>query len=409
MDNHQNAERGPDVRVVAGASTWIEGEAIRQLEETARLPGMIRAVGLPDLHPGKGSPIGAAFLSKGLIRPALVGSDVGCGMSLWHTDLAARRVRPDRLAERLDGLDAPWDGDAEGWLADRNLNPTGHEHALGTVGSGNHFAEFQAVSDVLDPDAFRAMGLDAERLMLLVHCGSRTLGESLWRKHAATHGVGALEDGTREAEAWLAEHDAAVRWAEANRDLVAARMAEAAGTQAERRFDICHNNVVEAVADGCRCWLHRKGAAPADKGPVVVPGSRGDVSILVAPVPDRDDALLSLAHGAGRKLTRADARSRMKDLYRRSELETNPFGGRVVCGDEGMLYEEAPEAYKDVRRVVGDLVDAGLAKAVAVLRPVVTFKSSSRRTHDRGKDSKAARMRDRKEARSFKHGRESGR
>ena len=101
-------ERGPGVRVIASESTWIEGDALRQLDDTARLPGMIRAVGMPDLHPGKGSPVGAAFLSRDVIRPALVGSDIGCGMALWSSDLRERKARPDRLAERLDGLDELW-------------------------------------------------------------------------------------------------------------------------------------------------------------------------------------------------------------------------------------------------------------------------------------------------------------
>ena len=69
--------------VIASSESWIEGEALRQLNQTAKLPGMTRAVGLPDLHPGKGIPIGAAFLSKDIIYPHLVGNDIGC-LSLIH-------------------------------------------------------------------------------------------------------------------------------------------------------------------------------------------------------------------------------------------------------------------------------------------------------------------------------------
>ena len=64
------------IHVIASASNWIEGEALAQLEQTAALPGMARAVGMPDLHPGKGSPIGAAFASIGHFYPHLVGSDI---------------------------------------------------------------------------------------------------------------------------------------------------------------------------------------------------------------------------------------------------------------------------------------------------------------------------------------------
>jgi release factor H-coupled RctB family protein len=75
-------ERGPTVRVIASPATWIEGEALRQLDEAAKLPGMVATVAMPDLHPGKGSPVGAAFLAEGRLYPTLVGSDIGCGMSL---------------------------------------------------------------------------------------------------------------------------------------------------------------------------------------------------------------------------------------------------------------------------------------------------------------------------------------
>jgi release factor H-coupled RctB family protein len=99
-------ERGPAVRVIASASTWIEGEALRQLDGVAKFPGMRLSVGMPNLHPGKGSPVGDAFLSEGAIYPSLVGSDIGCGMSLWATDLPAHKARP----ERLDDLQGWSDG-----------------------------------------------------------------------------------------------------------------------------------------------------------------------------------------------------------------------------------------------------------------------------------------------------------
>jgi release factor H-coupled RctB family protein len=394
-------ERGPGVRVIASASTWIEGAALAQLDETSKLPGMRRTVGMPDLHPGKGSPVGAAFLSEGIVHPSLVGSDIGCGMALWRTDLPARKLKPERLAERLEGLDAPWDGDAVAWLAARDLAPTGHETALGTVGHGNHFAEIQSVHAVLDAEAFAALGLDAGRAMLLVHTGSRGFGEAVLRAHAARHGAEGLAAGTPEADAYLRAHDTAVRWAEANRDLVAHRMLAAVGGDGERALDVCHNSVTAALVNGCRCWLHRKGAAPADRGPVVIPGSRGDASYLVTPVPDRDDALWSLAHGAGRKLPRHEARAKLRDRFRREDLLRTPYGGRVVCGDDALLWEEAPAAYKSVESVVGDLEAAGLLRIVAVLHPLVTFKVSGEHKKEAARD-KAARMRDRKAARMAK-------
>jgi len=403
MGNPVIATRAPGVRVVASASTWIEGEALRQLDVTAALPGMAESVGMPDLHPGKGSPVGAAFLSRDLIRPALVGSDIGCGMALWQTGLSLRRVDPGRLADRLEGLDAPWDGDAAAWLAARGLPATAHDAALGTPGSGNHFLEFQAVQVVRDPGAAARIGLDPGRALLLVHTGSRGLGEAILRAHAARHGDAPLRADEPEGEAYMVAHDGAVAWARANRDLVAHRALGAAGTEGRLLLDVCHNAVVPVLRSGCACLLHRKGAAPADRGPVVVPGSRGDLSFLVEPVAERDEALWSLAHGAGRKIARHEARGKLRGRYRRDELLRNPFGGAVVCGDERLLWEEAPAAYKDAAGVVSDLEAAGLARVVAVLRPLVTFKCS-RDPDGPARRDKEARLRDRREARSAKRG-----
>jgi release factor H-coupled RctB family protein len=68
------------VRLLASKRNWIEGEAVSQLKKTAELPGVRLAVGLPDLHPGRGHPVGAAFVTEGGVYPQLVGNDVGCGM-----------------------------------------------------------------------------------------------------------------------------------------------------------------------------------------------------------------------------------------------------------------------------------------------------------------------------------------
>jgi release factor H-coupled RctB family protein len=143
-----------------------------------------------------------------------------------------------------------------------------------------------------------------------------------------------------------------------------------------RILDGCHNSVTARDVDGTRAWLHRKGAAPADAGLAVIPGSRGDFSFLVEPDPSCGHALWSIAHGAGRKIARGDARAKLKPRYRHDDLSRNPFGGRIVCGDEQLLWEEAPDCYKDAAGVVADLAGAGLLRTIAVLAPVVTFKTS---------------------------------
>ena len=122
--------------------------------------------------------------------------------------------------------------------------------------------------------------------------------------------------------------------------------------------------------------LHRKGAAPSDQGLVVVPGSRGALSYLVAPLATAPkEALDSIAHGAGRKFDRGSMIGRAGATRSdRERLARNPFGGRVICEDRALLVEEAPEAYKPIAGVIADLAAFGLARAVATFRPLVTVK-----------------------------------
>ena len=100
-----------NVRLFASSQSWIEGEAIRELYAAAKLDGVRLAVGFPDLHPGKGSPVGAAFVSEGLIYPYLIGGDIGCGMALCKTDLGQRDIRLNRWADLRFDLEQSWEGD----------------------------------------------------------------------------------------------------------------------------------------------------------------------------------------------------------------------------------------------------------------------------------------------------------
>jgi len=362
-----------NARVIASADAWIEGEAVRQLERTAALPGMRAAVGLPDLHPGKGYPIGAVFLAE-QVYPALVGNDIGCGMGLWQTDLPARKFKPERAASRLTGLEGPWDGDRAQWCAEQGLAETAFDDALGTIGGGNHFAELQVLDGVQDPDALAALQLEPEQLLLLVHSGSRGLGEAILRGVIDQQGHQGLGPDTDAARDYLQAHDQALRWAEANRRLIALRMLEGLGADAERRLDVWHNLVQPFTVAGETLWLHRKGAAPADQGPVVIPGSRGTLSYLVAPSRETALSLHSLAHGAGRRWKRGEARSRLSARKRPEDLQQTALGGQVICEDKELLYDEAPEAYKGIDQVIADLGAAGLCRVIATLRPVLTYK-----------------------------------
>ena len=96
------------MRLLASRKNWIEGEAPSQLRKTAELPGMRLAVGLPYLHPGRGHPVGAAFVTAGGFYPQLVGNDVGCGMSLWQADLARQKFKQDNAWSLAHGAGRRW-------------------------------------------------------------------------------------------------------------------------------------------------------------------------------------------------------------------------------------------------------------------------------------------------------------
>ncbi|MDH1657459.1 RNA ligase RtcB family protein [Pseudomonas mosselii] len=360
--------------LVAADDTWIEGKAIQQLETTARLGGMHRVAGMPDLHPGRGYPVGAAFFSVGRLYPALVGNDIGCGMALWRTDIPTAKLHLDKLEKRLGNLDLPLDETWQEAVASFGLPATGHERSLGTIGGGNHFAELQQLDESYDDAALAALGIERKHLLLLVHSGSRGLGEAILREQVDLFGHHGLEAGSEASAHYLGRHDGALRFAEANRQLIARRMLDRLRADGDVLLDINHNLVSPAQVDGLDGWLHRKGATPSDQGAVVIPGSRGDYSYLVQPIAD-ERSLLSLAHGAGRKWMRSECKDRLASRYSVEQLSRTALGSRVICADRALIYEEAPEAYKAIDSVVGALREAGLVRVLARLKPVLTYKT----------------------------------
>ncbi|MGC2778732.1 MAG: RNA ligase RtcB family protein [Bradyrhizobium sp.] len=366
MGNSHRVDGRAPVHGFYSSSSWIEGAAVRQLETVADICGVRAVAGMPDLHPGKFGPVGCAILADH-IHPAFVGSDAGCGMALFALDVAARRIRVDKAADRLRDVAKPHDGDIAGELAAHEIAPSDFDAALGTIGGGNHFCELQAVEEVFDP----SFGIDRDRAHLLVHSGSRGLGHALLERQLA-EGLRPLAPDSEAGQAYLAAHDRALRWAALNRQMIAQRAATALRCAADP-VCACSHNCVEHRGDGV---LHRKGAAPSDQGLVVVPGSRGALSYLVAPLATAPkEALDSIAHGAGRKFDRASMVGRVGSTRSdRERLARNPFGGRVICEDRALLVEEAPEAYKPIAGVIADLESFGLARVVASFRPLVTVK-----------------------------------
>lgn len=205
--------------IVASDATWMEDAAIAQLIVTSQLEGMQRVAGMPDLHPGRGYPVGAAFFSSTHLYPALVGNDIGCGMALWQTDLHASSVKLDKLEKRVGNIDGPMEDRAfvEHAMTAAGVRTCDSEVSLGTIGGGNHFAELQQVDAVYLPEALATLGIDKQHLLLLVHSGSRGLGEQILRTHIDAFGHHGLRTGSSEAMAYLEQHEAALRFAQCNR------------------------------------------------------------------------------------------------------------------------------------------------------------------------------------------------
>ena len=363
------------VRLFASSKSWVEGEAVRQLYAVAKLDGVRHAVGFPDLHPGKGTPVGAAFVTEDVIYPHLIGGDIGCGMALFKTDLDRSDAKLDRWAGLYFHLEHPWDEDVGDYLAASDLQSTEFDSDLGTIGGGNHFAEVQAVEKVHDAVAFKRTGIGKDQLVILVHSGSRGLGESILRAHVNEYRTSGVAGESFAGEEYLNGHNYAVRWAKANRTLIARRFASKLGAEAECVWDGCHNSITRHEGDGEIVWIHRKGAVAADNEFVVIPGSRGSLCYVVKPTGDGESHAWSLAHGAGRKWARSESRLRMRERFGAHQLVRTPLGGRVICEQRDLLYEEAPAAYKNIEAVIQDLVDAGLASVIATFRPLLTYKT----------------------------------
>ncbi len=285
---------------------------------------------------------------------------------------------------------------------------------IGTLGAGNHFIEVEVVDEVFDVDAARVMGLERGCLTILVHCGSRGFGHQVctdyvrdFQSAVRRYGI-ELPDrelvcaplDSPEGKAYLAAMRCAANFAFANRQVLAHLARQAfdevlAGRVRERHlhqvYDIAHNmgKVEDHVIGGetVRVCVHRKGATrafgPGFAGlppeyrpigqPVLVPGSMGTASwVLAGTRGSMDRSLGSCCHGAGRTMSRSQAKRTVHGGTLRRELED--AGIAVRAGSLPGLAEEAPAAYKDVDEVVDAVVAAGVARKVARLRPVAVVK-----------------------------------
>lgn len=285
---------------------------------------------------------------------------------------------------------------------------------LGTLGAGNHFVEVDVVDEVFDEAAARAMGLVRGNLTVQIHCGSRGFGHQICTDYVrefqpalARYKI-QLPDrelvcaplDSSEGRRYLAAMACAANYAFANRQIMAHHVrgtfeevlaGRVKDWELRQVYDIAHNmgKIEEHTVNGerVRVCVHRKGATrafgPGFEGlpdeyrplgqPVLVPGSMGTASwVLLGTEGSMAQSFGSTCHGAGRTMSRKQAKKTVRGDRLRDELEGR--GIQVRAGSMPGLAEEAPQAYKDVDAVVEVVAKAGIAKKVARLRPVAVIK-----------------------------------
>ncbi len=442
----------------------LEDNALHQVANVATLPGIVGySLAMPDIHWGYGFPVGgvaATDAETGVVSPGGIGFDINCGVRLLATELMYDQVRgqADKLADALfkilpsgvggagmreltihemrdvmvqgaawaveDGygfaedLEVTEDGGCLVGADPGKVSPMAIQRGmkqLGSLGSGNHFAEVQMVEHIYDQTAAEALGIgQIGQIVVTIHCGSRGFGHQIAEDYIklaevkqAGYGfnlpdrqLACLPLQSDEGKAYLAAMACGANFAWANRQLLmhGVRQAfssvfgrKARGKEMPLVYDVCHNiaKIEEYQIDGQkrRVCVHRKGATRAfppqhpalpekyrEVGqPVLIPGDMGRYSFVLVGAPgSMEQSFGSCCHGAGRRQSRTAAK---KSITPRELLDQlNARGVTIRVHSKNLLTEEAPQAYKDAQQVVNVVHNAGLAKLVARLKPVVVIK-----------------------------------
>jgi tRNA-splicing ligase RtcB len=423
-------ERG-EVRIFMGEQLFAELEESigAQIENARRFPGVLDVVITPDAHHGYGVPVGCVIATSGTLAMGPVGYDIGCGMAALRSGVAQDQATPERVKDfsrrvmQRVGLGAGSKGQPQSdarfqeivrggalalgekrgtaerdripvddaWDIPKDSRAWRGQAQLGSLGGGNHFIELQS---------------DGERLWVMFHTGSRGFGHGLAEYF---FGVAREELGLKQGEMdlgyfspesrhWRSYKNAVAaggNYAIANRLLIGREVAkafeESFGEAPELVYEISHNLAQEEHHPDLfprPVWIHRKGATRAlpaghpllagtrwqDTGhPVLIPGSMGDTSYVLRPLPGAKHSLYSVNHGCGRRMSRTAARRaitqqaanrRMRDL------------GVVVNAGRDVPVDESPDCYKPAELVIGAVVDAGLARVETRLSPIASIKGN---------------------------------
>ncbi|MBI5045623.1 MAG: RtcB family protein [Candidatus Niyogibacteria bacterium] len=279
---------------------------------------------------------------------------------------------------------------------------------LGTMGAGNHFVEVGFVEKIFSKDAAEAFGLFLGQVTVLIHTGSRGLGHQVATDHIRTMMAAMPKYGIRipdrelacapfrseEGQNYFKAMSAAANFAWANRQLIAWEVRKAwkdilgdSGGELKTVYDVAHNLAKIEKYESLELLVHRKGATGSfAKGnseipsryrnvgqPVLIPGSMGTASYILAGAEGAmENTFGTAAHGAGRSMSRTEARKHVEARALRERLEAE--GIYVFAGSLRGIAEEAPAAYKDIDSVVDTVEAVGMAKKVARLRPLAVIK-----------------------------------
>ncbi|MFC7340007.1 RtcB family protein [Saccharopolyspora griseoalba] len=375
----------------------IEADAMGQLRNAANLPWIHGVAVMPDVHYGKGATVGSVLAMREAVSPAAVGVDIGCGMSAVRTSLTAADLPEDlgRLRRRIEaavpvgfamhrnpvdpervpgtgGWDAFWARFSELHPGVQPLRERA-QHQLGSLGGGNHFIEV----------CLERGGPDEGRVWLMLHSGSRGIGNELAKRHIdLARGLPHNADlpdpdlavfvaGTPEMVAYRRDLFWAQEYAARNRATMVALVRSAVAEELpqasfEEPISCHHNYVAEETHDGRELLVTRKGAIRAGAGELgIIPGSMGTGSYIVRGV-GNPASFESASHGAGRRMSRR----RAKKTFTARDLAAQTAG--VECRKDAAVVDEIPSAYKDVDEVVRAQSD--LVEVVAHLKQVVCVK-----------------------------------
>jgi tRNA-splicing ligase RtcB len=383
----------------------LESGALDQAKNVSSIPGVFHHTALmPDAHQGYGSPIGMVAVFEGIVVPAIVGVDIGCGMCALKLNLHYSNLRTEQLKKIMGVIrDAVPVGNGQGgshddyqptylmpgykFDTDDTTCPIVHREfhtarkQLGTLGGGNHFIEIQKDGD--------------GAVWIMIHSGSRHLGKSVaeyymslakqlnikWKAAVPpSWQLAFLPLDDQIGRQYVAEMAYCVNYALANRDLMMDNITEAfcevlddgrviPMNWREHVINIAHNYAAMEHHYGKNVMVHRKGATRARAGEVgIIPGSQGTKSYIVEGLGNKD-SFESCSHGAGRRLSRSKA---CQTLSLEAEIKRLDDQGIVHGIRTEKDLDEAAGAYKNIEEVMAYQTD--LVKPVVELTPMAVIK-----------------------------------